>query len=1465
MPTSKLIKSIFTAIVSAILAISSVSPAAAADTVLPVIDPASPVLSATTAKAGDTITATYRITDDTDCCDYHQAWLYTPAGTVGQQVSPTRKSGDGLDGTYTAIFTVPVNAAGGTWTMKAQATDKAGNYTHLQLLGSVTVDAPVEVCGDYRAPAPVVGIKNVSGYYGSTGTYSFTWSPVTSAVAACTIVGYRVTFPNGTTSETASTSSTGSFAVPASSSATFLIQAKTNSGVFGNAASVQATRLASNYFAIPVPTPYISVSATNGSSISATWSYSPGTMFGGYIARLTNTYGTILQTKTLGTNETSTTFTGLSSGVAYYIRLTPLTIDSKEYTYNVGTGYATTLSGTPVVSSTVGLNTAKLTWTVPSWLQVARYSLVVNGVSRNLSSPTATSLDLTGLTPGSSNSYTLTAFDASGVSYQRAGTFVTASIATPTVVLDSSTLTGYGVKLNYSIGESADYKVTGVTVSYSLNNSSWTIAGTGTSASGSVNLSGLPHGSTIYYRVVGTTDVGIATPERKSSFTTLTVPNPTTSVSGVTGDAATASWSMPAWVNVNSISLQLSTNRGASWVVAKTSTSTTGTFGLSALKPGTAYQVRTVATLSDGQTRTSTASFSTTSVTPPSVSVTSITGVEASVSYSVSSFANSTGISVALYNYSNATWTDVANSTSLSGTATASNLTPGTGYLFRVTAKLADGTSMYSEKQFTTTAVTAPVISVSNVNSSGAAISWTLPVWSSPTAMTIQVSTNSGASWINVGTANGVSGSVNVTGLKSATYHQIRITGTVNGKAVTSSTAAFNTTSIPNPTVALSGLTGNNATVNWSLPSGVDVKGVSILLGLGGIYTSTGTSTSASGSYSFDGLKYGTTYTARVVIELPDGTLKTSTLSFTTVALPNPTITISGVGATSGTVKWSLPAWVSVKEVDVQTYTNGSWVSVSKSVEVSGSLTITGLKLGSSTAVRLSITYDDGSTRIASAPNITTTNPPTVYISSAYANGWDEIVMKWSYSFSDLDKFQIRWSADGGNTYSTPVSVEAALASNYQYTIADLKENTRYRISLDAVYSDGSIKSAIRDVTTQVRPKVAPAQPEIATFEASGRSATITWTQPEKKDAEEVTNWEVKVRASDSPYWRSVSTIENVDGVELKLNISDLNPGRTYFAQVIAKTQLGLIAASATKVILIKFPMGTPGSLNSYKATFNGGVFEWYQPSGSVNEQPKSYRLEFGPRDTEDFTISKIVEAGSARMSYVISDLKSGTTYKWRVVAVGEGTDNEMASGIRYFSTLTAMKAPTNMYIPQWGDTWAKIAWTQLNNLAYKKVAKFEIRVSKDEGATWETLEAQTDSSTRLVTVEDLSPETEYEVRVVAISAEGDEAFSQIKVTTKQNLEAITEAKVSLTTARSAVILWDLPEEPAVAESIDKVTVQVQQKGKWVSWASTSNPAAERLSLKGLKPKTTYTYRIVTIGDDGYSEFSVVKKFRTTN
>ena len=133
------------------------APSYGADTELPVVVPGSGVISSLAVARNQTLTFSFRITDDVGCCSQITFDLY---GSPGRNVNTgnalpslayvtnpneTRISGTAVDGRYETMLTIPANFSYGTYYLKVQAIDLAGGYTHLEQIGSIEVGEDTEL------------------------------------------------------------------------------------------------------------------------------------------------------------------------------------------------------------------------------------------------------------------------------------------------------------------------------------------------------------------------------------------------------------------------------------------------------------------------------------------------------------------------------------------------------------------------------------------------------------------------------------------------------------------------------------------------------------------------------------------------------------------------------------------------------------------------------------------------------------------------------------------------------------------------------------------------------------------------------------------------------------------------------------------------------------------------------------------------------------------------------------------------------------------------------------------------------------------------------------------------------------------------------------------------------------------------------------------------------------------------
>jgi hypothetical protein len=574
-----------------------------------------------------------------------------------------------------------------------------------------------------------------------------------------------------------------------------------------------------------------------------------------------------------------------------------------------------------------------------------------------------------------------------------------------------------------------------------------------------------------------------------------------------------------------------------------------------------------------------------------------------------------------------------------------------------------------------------------------------------------------------------------------------------------------------------------------------------------------------------------------------------------------PTLQVSDVRARAASATWSVPNETPTRsmQMQIQEVGVGTWASVTlpSSNSKSGTVELT-VKPGTDYRVRVVATYNDGTTKteVASFSTPALVQPPRPSFTIDNSNP-EVAVINWSYSFSSLSKFVISIREAGGS--DTPLDLSASTRS---HRFTGLKANTQFIITLEAIANNGTKASSNVALFTPARKNIDPAKPVITEVSDGQSSVDLSFSQETLQGADAVQRWDVQIRQSGESSWNTVERIPNDGASSRTVTINDLSPGRAYQVRVVARAETGTSSVSSAREFETSVGISAPDSLSTREITWNSAVVTWIQAIDGAGTVPARYQVEIAEEGTESWRTARTFSSSDRRPSVTISGLKAGTGYQWRVLAISRSGAEEM-SYAETFSTPASMRAPSSLSVSDVGDTWARVTWSYVANQAFKPVASFEIRVSENQGGTWTTLVSNIARSARAVTIQDLSPETDYDVRIVAVSSDGEEAFDAVTIVTNQNLEEITEVTVSLISARAATIRWVLPESQISSQSLQSVAVQVKSGRKWITRVRNVEPTKLEARLSNLNPRTRYQYRVVSVGQDGSRDFSTPKRFTT--
>ena len=347
----------------------------------------------------------------------------------------------------------------------------------------------------------------------------------------------------------------------------------------------------------------------------------------------TNAYGSESPVQTLnGSTDASltpVTITGLKPGTTYYYRVvatngtgTDTTTDATfttltrrpATTLTAPSGLSTTGA---TVNGTVDPGGASTTWSIEYG---TGYGQTAAGATITGTSPQTVSKALTGLLPGTTYNYRLTATNADGTDRTN-GTFAT-QVAQPTASLGGANqITSRGVRLGATVnpgGDAANYRFEyGQGSAYDQSTSTRNLSDGTDDETVSRNLNGLEPGTVYNYRLVVTNSAGTVTTGAGTFTTAVALPGVATDrADGVTLNGAR----LTGAVNPGGGSTTWAFEYGRTGSYGQTTAPATLTAGnddesvsavVENLEPGVTYHFRLVARNAVGETAGDDATFST--------------------------------------------------------------------------------------------------------------------------------------------------------------------------------------------------------------------------------------------------------------------------------------------------------------------------------------------------------------------------------------------------------------------------------------------------------------------------------------------------------------------------------------------------------------------------------------------------------------------------------------------------------------------------------------------------------------------------------------------------------------------------------------------------------------------------------------------------------------------------------------
>ena len=354
--------------------------------------------------------------------------------------------------------------------------------------------------------------------------------------------------------------------------------------------------------------------------------------------------------------------------------------------------------------------------------------------------------------------------------------------------------------------------------------------------------------------------------------------------------------------------------------------------------------------------------------------------------------------------------------------------------------------------------------------------------------------------------------------------------------------------------------------------------------------------------------------------------------------------------------------------------------------------------------------------------------PPTGLQTSEVSN--TSVKLTWTASTTTVSSYEV--SIDG-NTW-----VDSG--SDLEHTFSGLDPETRYSLRARAKSGNStSCANAAPQVTTLPS---APSAPTGLTKSGISQTAiTLSWTKSAGATA-------YKVRKDSSDSWTTLDDVASHTFTGLTANTQ-------YTLEVIASNAGGDSSATSVSARTLVNAPATPTGLADLGGTHNSITISWSRSTGATG-----YKVQ-----VDSGTVATLGDVAT----HTFSGLTADTSYTLNVVAFNSGGDSAAAS----VSARTKLVAPP-VTLGTVTHNSIVINWT-------KSTGATAYKARKDSGDDWTTLG---DVATH--TFSGLTPNTAYDIEVLASNSHGDSAAGAITGTTTHDLDATATHNANLTATHNA-------------------------------------------------------------------------------
>ena len=632
---------------------------------------------------------------------------------------------------------------------------------------------------------------------------------------------------------------------------------------------------------------------------------------------------------------------------------------------------------------------------------------------------------------------------------------------------------------------------------------------------------------------------------------------------------------------------------------------------------------------------------------------------------------------------------------------------------------------------------------------------------------------------------------------------------------------------------------------------------------------------STATTYAHTGLAAGTERHYRVsAINTAGAGTASNVASATTAAAGAPGaptgLTATADGKMAIDLAWTAPAdnggsAISGYRIEVSSDAGSNWSDlVSDTASTATSYAHTNLDPGTTRHYRVSAINTAGTGSASNVAHATTeAEPPGAPTDlTATADGKMEIDLAWTVpddtGGAAVSGYRIEVSSDAGSNWADLVANTGSTATTYAHTGLSAGTERHYRVSAINTAGTGSA-SNVAHATTEAEP---PGAPTGLTATADGKTAIdLAWTVPDDTGGAAVSGYRIEVSSDAGSNWADL--VANTGSTATTYAHTGLAAGTERHYRVSAINTAG--AGTASNVVsATTSAAGAPGAPTDLTATADGKMaidLAWTAPADNGGSAISGYRIEVSSDGGSNWS-DLVSDTASTATSYEHTNLDPGTTRHYRVSATNTaGTGS--ASNVAHATTEAEPPgAPTGLTATADGKTEIDLAWTVPDDTGGAAVSGYRIEVSSDAGSNWADLVANTGSTATTYAHTGLSAGTERHYRVSAINTAGAGTASNVASATTSAAGA-PGAPTDLTATadgRTAIDLaWTAPADNG-GSAISGYRIEVSSDGgsNWTDLVSDTASTATSYAHTNLDPGTERHYRVSAINTAGTGSASNV-------